>query len=85
MEIFFYFRLTRNSGFEQANKYVIMDPNGNHVGFIAEEESGIAKIVARQWFRTHRAFTTHVFDKDEREVLRVIFPLSFNAYDLLHD
>lgn len=48
-----------------------MDPNGNHVGFIAEEESGIAKIIARQWFRTHRAFTTHVFDKEEREVLRV--------------
>lgn len=48
-----------------------MDPNGNHVGFIAEEESGIAKIIARQWFRTHRAFTTHVFDRDEREVLRV--------------
>ncbi|KAF8437786.1 Scramblase-domain-containing protein, partial [Terfezia claveryi] len=64
-------------GFEQANKYVIMDPNGNHVGFIAEEESGIAKIVARQWFRTHRAFTTHVFDKEEREVLRFHRPFSF--------
>ena len=56
-----------------------MDPNGNHVGFIAEEESGIAKVVARQWFRTHRAFTTHVFDKDEREVLRVTFLLSVKA------
>ncbi|RPB26693.1 Scramblase-domain-containing protein [Terfezia boudieri ATCC MYA-4762] len=64
-------------GFEQANKYVIMDPNGNHVGFIAEEESGIAKIVARQWFRTHRAFTTHVFDEEEREVLRFHRPFSF--------
>ncbi|KAF8468159.1 Scramblase-domain-containing protein [Kalaharituber pfeilii] len=64
-------------GFEQANKYVIMDPNGNHVGFIAEEESGIAKIIARQWFRTHRAFTTHVFDRDEREVLRFYRPFSF--------
>lgn len=78
-------RLTGHSGFEQANKYTIMDPNGNHVGFIAEEESGIAKIIARQWFRTHRAFTTHVFDKEEREVLTVLLsfpphhPLSFLA------
>lgn len=41
------------------------------MGFIAEEELGISKIIARQWFRTHRAFTAHVFDKDEKEVLRV--------------
>lgn len=48
-----------------------MDPDGNHVGFMAEEETGIAKILARQWFRTHRAFTARLFDKHENEVLRV--------------
>lgn len=59
------------SGFEQANKYVIMDANGNHVGYMAEQERGMGNMMARQWFRTHRSFVTHVFDKHENEVLRV--------------
>jgi hypothetical protein len=58
-------------GFEQANKYVIMDPQGNHIGFIAERELGAGNMMARQMFRTHRSFTAHVFDKFEKEVLRV--------------
>lgn len=62
-----YFR----SGFEQANKYVIMDAQGNHIGYMAEQEKGMANAMARQWFRTHRSFVTHVFDKHENEVLRV--------------
>ncbi|KAI4171670.1 MAG: hypothetical protein LQ343_004063 [Gyalolechia ehrenbergii] len=28
-------------GFEQANKYVILDPQGNHVGFIAEQDNSM--------------------------------------------
>lgn len=48
-----------------------MDPQGNHVGFMAERELGMGNMMARQWFRTHRSFTTHVFDKHEKEVLRV--------------
>lgn len=58
-------------GFEQANKYVIMDPQGNHIGYLAEQEHGLGKTVARQVFRTSRSFTTHVFDRNEKEVLRV--------------
>lgn len=58
-------------GFEQANRYVIMDARGNHIGYLAEQEHGLGNAVARQAFRTHRSFTTHVFDRDEREVLRV--------------
>ena len=61
-------------GFEQANKYVIMDPQGNHIGYMAERELGMGNMMARQWFRTHRSFTTHVFDKQEKEVLRVCEP-----------
>ncbi|KAI4123878.1 MAG: hypothetical protein LQ347_005966, partial [Umbilicaria vellea] len=57
-------------GFEQANKYVIMDPQGNHIGYMAERELGMGNMMARQWFRTHRSFTAHVFDKHEKEVLR---------------
>ncbi|KAA8912442.1 Scramblase-domain-containing protein [Sphaerosporella brunnea] len=75
-------------GFEQANKYTISDPAGNHVGFIAEEEHSITKMLMRQWARTHRPFTTHIFDKHGVEVLRFHRPFSFinsriTAYDPL--
>lgn len=58
-------------GFEQANRYVIMDPIGNHVGYMAEHDGGFGKVMGRQWLRTHRPFTAHVFDKEQKEVLRV--------------
>jgi hypothetical protein len=58
-------------GFEQANRYVIYDGSGNHVGYMAEQEKGMGNMMARQWFKTHRSFVTHVFDKHENEVLRV--------------
>ncbi|KAJ5104725.1 hypothetical protein NUU61_002072 [Penicillium alfredii] len=64
-------------GFEQANKYVIMDAQGNHIGYMAEQEKGIANAMARQWFRTHRGFVTHVFDRQENEVLRFHRPFSW--------
>ncbi|RAL06984.1 scramblase family protein [Aspergillus homomorphus CBS 101889] len=64
-------------GFEQANKYVIMDANGNHIGFMAEQEKGMGNMMARQWFNTHRSFVTHVFDKHEKEVLRFHRPFSW--------
>ncbi|KAI9775436.1 MAG: hypothetical protein M1839_001131 [Geoglossum umbratile] len=64
-------------GFEQANKYVIMDPQGNHIGYMAERETGIANTLARQWLRTHRSFTAHVFDRQEREVLRFHRPFAW--------
>ena len=62
-------------GFEQANKYVIMDPQGNHLGFMAEQELGMGNMMARQWLHTHRSFTTHVFDRNMKEVLRVRLPI----------
>ncbi|KAL4950847.1 Scramblase-domain-containing protein [Aspergillus filifer] len=75
-------------GFEQANKYVILDAAGNHAGYMAEQEKGMGNLMARQWFRTHRSFTTHVFDRHEREVLRFHRPFSWinsqiNVYDPL--
>jgi len=78
--------LTIFRGFEQANKYAIMDPDGNHVGFMAEEENSFTKLLMRQWARTHRSFLTHVFDKDGVEVLRFYRPFSWinsriTAYD----
>lgn len=64
-------------GFEQANKYVIMDGQGNHIGYLAEQDHGIGNALARQALRTHRSFTTHVFDKHENEVLRFHRPFSW--------
>ncbi|KAF2106539.1 Scramblase-domain-containing protein [Lophiotrema nucula] len=64
-------------GFEQANRYVIMDPHGNHIGYLAEQDHGLGNAVARQMFRTHRSFTTHVFDREEREILRFHRPFSW--------
>jgi hypothetical protein len=66
-------------GFEQANRYVIMDAQGNHIGYLAEQEHGMGNAIARQMFRTHRSFTTHVFDKHEQEVLRVRSMISHNT------
>lgn len=75
-------------GFEQANKYVIMDPHGNHIGYLAEQDHGLGSTMTRQMFRTHRSFTTHVFDKHEQEVLRFHRPFSWisskiRVYDTL--
>lgn len=64
-------------GFEQANKYVIMDPNGDNIGYLAEEDHGVGKTVARQFFKTHRSFTTHIFDRNQQEVLRFHRPFSW--------
>ncbi|MCJ1382864.1 hypothetical protein MMC17_005977 [Xylographa soralifera] len=64
-------------GFEQANRYTIMDPQGNHLGYMAEQEFGMGNMMARQSFRTHRSFTTHVFDREMKEVLRFHRPFSW--------
>ena len=58
-------------GFEQANRYVILDPQGNHLGYMAEQDLGVGNSFARQMFRTHRRFSAHVFDRSMKEVLRV--------------
>lgn len=52
-----------------------MDAQGNHIGYMAEQEKGMANAVARQSFGTHRSFVTHVFDRQENEVLRVSLTL----------
>jgi len=59
------------SGFEQSTRYVIMDANGNHVGYMAEQETGVGGMLSRSWTRSHRSFTMYVFDRDQKEVLRV--------------
>jgi hypothetical protein len=67
-------------GFEQANKYVIMDGGGAHIGYLIEQELGVGNVVKRQAFGTHRSFTAHVLDRSMREVLRVSHLLLGSVY-----
>ncbi|KAK4621521.1 Phospholipid scramblase family protein [Fulvia fulva] len=64
-------------GMEQANRYVIMDGQGQTLGYIAEKDHGLGSAFARQMFKTHRSFTTHIFDRQEREVLRIHRPFAY--------
>jgi len=64
------------SKLEESTKFVILDPRGNHLGYMAEHDGTFQKISPGQMFRTHRTFTTHVFDRHLREVLRVHRPSS---------
>lgn len=64
-------------GFEQANRYVIMDPHGQTLGYIAEQDHGIGRSFIRQIVRTHRSFTTHIFDSHGNEVLRIHRPFAW--------
>lgn len=43
-------------GFEQANRYAILNTRGEHVGYLAEEEQGFLSTMTRQILRTHRPF-----------------------------
>ena len=64
-------------GFEQANKYVMMNGRGETIGYMAEQDHGLGNAIARQAFRTHRSFTAHIFDTDQREILRIHRPFSW--------
>ncbi|QPG77286.1 hypothetical protein FOA43_004694 [Brettanomyces nanus] len=51
-------------GFEQANKYVIMDSMGNQLGWLIERDFGITKAILRQVYRLHRPFTVELLDNN---------------------
>ena len=51
-------------GFEQANRYTVLDQEGNVVALLAEDLGGLGKAVGRQLLRTRRAFTATVFSPD---------------------
>ncbi|KAK5137787.1 hypothetical protein LTR08_007359 [Meristemomyces frigidus] len=64
-------------GFEQANRYTIMNGAGETLGYIAEQDHGMGSAIGRQVFKTHRSFTTMIFDQGGREVLRVHRPFAY--------
>ncbi|SCU78489.1 LAFA_0A06854g1_1 [Lachancea sp. 'fantastica'] len=64
-------------GFEQANKYVILDALGNRIGYMQERDFGIAKAVMRQFYRLHRPFVVDVFDNWGNVLLTIKRPFSW--------
>ncbi|KAJ9102476.1 hypothetical protein QFC21_002876 [Naganishia friedmannii] len=64
-------------GFEQANKYAILNPQGEHVGYMAEEDQGFMSVMMRQALRTHRPFRSVVMDKHGTPVLWIRRPFAF--------
>ncbi|KAF9345945.1 hypothetical protein BGX34_004347 [Mortierella sp. NVP85] len=64
-------------GFEQANRYAIVDPSGTPVGYIVEEDTSMVKAMSRQVFRTHRPFKASVLDLEGNVVLKIHRPFAF--------
>ncbi|KAF8976118.1 hypothetical protein BGZ46_008558 [Entomortierella lignicola] len=64
-------------GFEQANKYAIVDPSGTPIGYIAEEDTTFVKAMSRQVLRTHRPFKASVLDLEGNEILKIHRPFAF--------
>ncbi|KAI7864715.1 Scramblase-domain-containing protein [Mucor mucedo] len=62
-------------GYEQANKYKIMDANGNHLGYIAEEE-GFGKSISRQLLRTHRKMNATILNLEGDVMFKIVRPYS---------
>ena len=51
-------------GFEQANKYTVLDQDGNVVALLAEDMGGLGKEVGRQFLRTRRSFTATILSPE---------------------
>ncbi|KAK9455366.1 Scramblase-domain-containing protein [Dipodascopsis uninucleata] len=64
-------------GFEQANRYAILDVSGNHLGYMEEEDFGFGKAILRQIYRLHRPFKVRVLDRHGYHVLSFQRPFSW--------
>ncbi|KAF9167916.1 hypothetical protein DFQ26_002370 [Actinomortierella ambigua] len=64
-------------GFEQANKYAMVDANGTPVGWVVEEDTSMVKAVGRQMMRTHRPFKAQVLDLEGKVLLKISRPFAF--------
>lgn len=64
-------------GFEQANKYAILDVSGNRIGYMQERDFSFVKSIMRQFYRLHRPFTLDVFDNWGNAILTIHRPFSW--------
>ncbi|KAG7869375.1 hypothetical protein KL918_000920 [Ogataea parapolymorpha] len=64
-------------GFEQANRYVLMDSMGNQLGWLLERDFGFTKAIMRQIYRLHRPFTVDLLDNYGNVLMTIKRPFSF--------
>lgn len=64
-------------GYEQANKYAIMDAMGNKIGYMMERDFSVGKAIMRQFYRLHRPFIVDVFDNWGNILMSIRRPFSF--------
>lgn len=64
-------------GFEQANKYKIMNSQGDQIGYMEEKDIGLLKVLGRQFFRLHRPFDIDVFNNYGDLLMTIKRPFSF--------
>ncbi|WBW71027.1 mitochondrial phospholipid scramblase [Schizosaccharomyces osmophilus] len=65
-------------GYEQANRYVILNHEGHHLGYIAERgHASFLSSMSRQLFHTHRSFVADVMDVHGNPVLQLQRPFSW--------
>lgn len=64
-------------GFEQANRYKIMNSLGEQLGFMEEEDMGLLKVLGRQFFKLHRPFKIKVFNNHGDLLMMIRRPFSF--------
>lgn len=57
-------KLNLIANIEQANNYDVLDINGNVIGSLVEESSGIGAIVLRQFTNNNRSFTIKLYDNN---------------------
>ncbi|KAG0948732.1 hypothetical protein G6F64_001867 [Rhizopus arrhizus] len=62
-------------GYEQANRYKILDPQGKLLGYILEEE-GLGKSISRQLLRTHRKMNATVINPEGEVMFKIMRPYS---------
>jgi hypothetical protein len=58
-------------GYEQANRYQLLSPDGEALGFLLESEGSITSTMSRQLLRNHRPFKALVLAPDGSPLLRV--------------
>lgn len=64
-------------GFEQANKYTVLDQDGNIVALLAEDMGGLGKEAGRQFLRTRRSFTATILSPEGGRILPGLIPQTF--------
>lgn len=64
-------------GFEQANRYRILNSLGQQIAYMEEVDFGFAKAIGRQFFRLHRPFEIGVYSNAGELLMTIKRPFSF--------